>query len=180
MKKILVVLALVLTPFYTWAAPGGMQLSPSFSYFNETVKQGSTDSGDSGTLIDIKLGYLMDSGIYIGGLYTTNSYSQKSGATTTTGALTAYGPSLGYFYRSLFLIFTYGLSAERTYGSTTYKKGTATQFDFGYLFSVGSSFSIGPSLSIRSYTYKETNTGALTNERVEGDTRPYINFWFSF
>jgi hypothetical protein len=189
-SKILVIvvglIALTL-PTLSFAAgeSGGVNISPYLMYYQTADKTGSSDSTTSGTLIDLKAGYLLSSGLYLGAAYTTNAYAQTSGNTTTTLNLTAYGLSIGYFYNGFYGIFNYDLSSEyQISNSTKYTSGTGTDFDLGYRFIVGTNVAIGPSVSVKTLTYTKVSTNgtevALTNNYVHGEVYPYVTLWFMF
>lgn len=139
---------------------------------SETASGGTTASSDevSITSYDVGLGYVMGSGLYVGGLY--NGATSKVGDTSTTA--NGMGASLGYvFGPGLHFTGSYILSA--TNGEM--KKGSGLQMDFGWRTFVSGSFFLGAKLSYKSLKYTEVS--GVDSVTVTG-TQPYVSFGFSF
>lgn len=147
------------------------------SWKAETSNTGSTNAtvtGDSASSIyDIKLGYLMTSGFYIGGLYTSRSNTITQ--TTTSGSAT--GVSFGYMGQAgLFVQGHYLMSAT----SGTYSEGSGMQLDVGYKAGVGSGLLLGAELTYRNIDYKKDSGNANLASYKTTEVLPMVSIGYLF
>lgn len=153
--------------------------APAFSYIKEESSDknnSANDSEDKRTLIDLKLGYLHHSGLYLGGLYSTNKYNDDKQM--------AVGPTLGYsHYSGFYALFTYHLMSKYESSSgAELTDGMGAQVDVGWVFPLTSVFSIGPQISYRSINYKKLESSGtdVTIDQTRSSMNPYISLWFQF
>lgn len=155
----------------------GVILGADISYVEKKgeskVDTGSATAKVNYTEYDLGLGYVTAIGMYIGGLY--SSQSIKDDDSTVTGS--AYGPSLGLLFGPGFSITgTYLLSG--TLGQ--YKEGTGIQADLGWRSELGRGFFLGAKLSYRSIDYKKNeDLPTLVSYKIT-DLKPYISMGFLF
>ena len=155
----------------------GVMFSPSFifSSYNDRAS-GSSFAQVSGQYIDVRLGYVMPSGLYLGGIYDLMNRTDF----TTERKRSSYGASLGMVYNGFVLIGSYLISSEfETSSGTTLKSGSGLQVDLGYLFNVTGSFFAGPQLVYRSITYTKQNSTTVTSTDST-ETIPYVTLAFLF
>lgn len=138
------------------------------------------DSKDQRTILDAKLGYLMDNSIYVGGIY--SSFSQNTGTSspsrTATGVTLGYHGDNGFFFDlNYYLMATYNSG-----GSSEFKNGSGFGADFGYNVMVSSNVYLGLQVSYRSVTYKKVSTGSTEVDRQNTvtDLYPLLNVGFYF
>ncbi|HEY8270143.1 MAG TPA: hypothetical protein VIG33_04595 [Pseudobdellovibrionaceae bacterium] len=164
------------------ARGGGSGILLDLNLYYGSVKVDDVNSGvtthqsDSASAIyDIKLGYLMGEGLYLGGIYTSRSESALN-ASGTSGSAT--GASLGYMGSGgFFLMGHYLLSA--TEGA--YKNGTGLQVDLGYKAGVSSGWLVGGELTYRSITYKKNATLSSAFEAREvTEVLPLVSVGYIF
>ena len=134
----------------------------------------TTNSDNSSAIYDIKLGYLSDSGLYFGGIYTSRSDSALNASGTNGSAM---GASIGYFgSMGFFIQGHYLLSAE--YGP--YKEGKGIQVDVGYKAGVGSGWLLGGELTYRSIGYKKHDTISNLDTYTLTEVVPMISIGYLF
>jgi hypothetical protein len=163
-------------------ARGGSGILFDLNLFYNSSKAELTQSGgaadvksDSTTAIyDIKLGYLADSGLYLGGIYTSrsNSLLNQSGTNgSATGASVGYMGAAGIFLQGHYL-------TSATYG--TYSDGSGIQADFGYKGGMGSGWLLGAELSYRSITYKKDSANSGLESYKLNEVIPMISIGYLF
>lgn len=129
---------------------GGVMLTANAFMYNEKVDNNGATSEANTSIYDFKLGYLLSSGVYLGGIYALKM--TDDGTTKKDGSAT--GASLGYVGDSGFFIQGhYFLSAK--FDKLT--EGTGYQGDLGYVTSVSSAILLGVELSYRNIEYKKNN-----------------------
>lgn len=161
---------------------GGIVFSPNLGYYSDTQKSGGNKSERSATTIDLRLGYVLSQGIYLGALY--GMMNEKSGATDwkTSG----FGPTLGYVNSGFSALLTYHLlMADWDLGgtpNTKYTEGKGFQFDISYAFPLASNFSMGPSLTYKSIKYDKVESGGAktSSDMTRTWIAPTVNIWFTF
>lgn len=149
---------------------------PSLSYRSHEVNNSGSVSETSTLWADTRVGMILSSSIYVGGMYsltTTSSGSSKEDRT-------ALGASIGYFKSAVLLNLTYFVTAQHELSTAT-RKGTGFQLDFGYHFDAGS-FMLGPMLSYKklNYTTSESAGVETTIDRQETLMEPYLSFLIQF
>jgi hypothetical protein len=164
----------------SFAAPGGGSTMEGIFVdfnglmYNQTrVTSPGSSSDDNLYIYDIKLGYIMSSGLYLGGAYTTRSHngSAVSGEDgTATGASICYVSSSGFF-----LIGDYYFDAKLG----NYTNGSGYQGDFGYLGNVAGPFYIGVELTYRDLTYKGSLPTGINSYEVK-ELLPMLSVAFIF
>ncbi|PIT99220.1 MAG: hypothetical protein COT74_09430 [Bdellovibrionales bacterium CG10_big_fil_rev_8_21_14_0_10_45_34] len=163
----------------------GFVISPAATYIMD--KQEVTQSGTTSTadltyfFADIRAGYVMPNGLYLGGVYAADTISSRSGNTTTETKINAMGPTVGYVAENFSVLGSYHLSSTREVGNTAkYESGSGFQVDLGYRFNI-SSFAFGPHISYRQLKYtKLTSSGTEISGATGTFTTlyPYLAFWF--
>lgn len=134
----------------------------------------TTNTDGSTAIYDIKLGYLSNTGLYLGGLYTSRSDSALNASGTNGNAI---GASVGYFgSMGFFIQGNYLLSAE--YGK--YKEGKGMQVDLGYKAGVGSGWLLGGELTYRSIGYKKNTDIPTLDTFTVTEVVPMISIGYLF
>ena len=154
MKKLLMVLALVLGSSVSHAASGGSGFGVGLSYFmyNLTLDGDNftTPSESKNSVMDIKLGYLMSNGLYLGVLSSSATSNDGTGALAGTGLAAA----VGYHMNGFMVDLNYFLSGTQELSSTSkYTSGSGIGLDFGYNHMLSSSFYLGVELSYKSLSF---------------------------
>ncbi len=131
------------------------------------------------TLIDFRLGYVFDSGLYVGGLYSIHDNELLADASDSY-----FGPSLGYYYEGFLVAGTYYIYGERdlTAGNTKYSGVKGFQIDLSYAIKVTEQFSVGPQLTYHSVKFTDSQVFGIsspTQYRWKG-LSPYFNLTFAF
>jgi hypothetical protein len=135
---------------------------------SKTLSDGTT------AIYDIKLGYLMSEGLYIGGIYTSRSDSAlnlSGNSGSATGASVGYMAGTGIFVMGHYLV-------SGTYG--TYSDGSGIQADFGYKAGMGSGWLLGAELSYRSMTYKKDSSNAALDSYKVTELFPMVSVGYLF
>jgi hypothetical protein len=180
MKKVLgfglVVLAMTLG---SSLARAQFVLNPAFTYMSHTVET-NVGKGESTLLsVDLHAGYLMSSGLFLGGFY---GYETEGSVNTDFNA-TSLAPTIGYFGDGFLALFSYHFMASRETGvNSKLVDGSGPQIDIGYVLPVTGSFSIGPQFRWRSIDYdKEEQNGVETAVSYKiTQIHPMISLWFQF
>ncbi len=159
---------------------GSFIFSPSLSYLEQTVEDNNNAKVDTKmTLLDLRLGYIFESGLYVGGLYSVHDNEILSDASDSY-----FGPSIGYFYNGLLLAGTYYLYGERdlTNGTTKYSSVNGFQVDLSYAIKVTDIFYLGPQITYHSVKFTDSQVAGIsspTNYKWRG-LSPYFNMTFIF
>lgn len=168
MKKFLVILLTFLSLNVFAEGGEGVVFSPTIMYRSE-----SREPGDESTEIfyNLKLGYKMASGLYLGGVYDVET--DDAGVASNDGDRTSYGATIGYIADGGFnAMFSYLLNSKNELGGTNYE-GSGYIVDIGYSFSLGS-WGVGPVLQYRKFSYDKPTT------LEETLVIPMIQFMFLF
>lgn len=186
MKFLSLILGFVLLSGPTWAQRSGESwvFSANFSKIDtETETENSTSSENKVTHLDWTLGYVLSSGIYVGGIYSTSS--QTLDGATDDPQTTRMGVSLGYMASNGFFIQGhYFLQAKIqdavSAGDRTH--GTGTQFDLGYNVNISGPFYLGAQITRRSveYTKVKTASGSTSQDHTVEELYPAIRLTFIF
>jgi hypothetical protein len=154
----------------------GFQVGVNVSYETQKMEQGGSTATESKEMnSDVKLGYQMPSGLYLGLIY-VNDATESSQKTSLNG----YGPSVGYSSDVWFIHAHSILSSEFdpiVGDSSKYTKGSGLQIDLGYLFPFGASFRMGFELSHRTLEFKALTTSSVddtTFNLIQNELRPKI------
>ncbi len=157
-------------------------VSPNISYQSTKFTQtdpAAADSDGSETLIDARFGYVLPTGLYLGGMYAHSSFDDGN---STSGFLA--GPTVGYYSMiGFYAMLSYHILGEIEQGAgQKYTGGKGPQVDVGWVFPLSSYFSLGPQITWRSVEFdKLEGNGASVNADPKIDTiRPYLSLWFMF
>lgn len=189
MKKITMMMVasamvLALGPQKAEARGGGSDgwlLGFDLSYISdkeETTTSSTSSSESATTFYDVNLGYTMPSGLYVGGIYASKSYSSSGTASVSTSAsANAMGAVIGYgFMNGMYLNGIYFLSAT----DQDYKKGSGMGVELGWRTFASGSFFYGAKLSYRSLKYTENTTVASFNSLTKTIIMPMLSLGFTF
>ncbi len=137
------------------ARVGSSAVMMTFNIFmyntTESNDGGGPEAESKSSIYDIKGGYLSNSGLYLGGLYTMRS-AESAGSKTdgkNMGASIGYIGTNGFFVQGHYIF-----SAE--YGD--YKEGSGYQGDFGYIADVTGSVIVGVRATYRTVEYKSDSS----------------------
>lgn len=163
--------------FSTLSAQAQIVFAPAASYLKIEDEDASGSLSETElSSYDFKLGYLHESGLYLGGMYTILGVNDNDGYSA--------GPTVGFnHYSGFFALFTYHLVGEMDNGpGLTMTDGMGPQVDLGWVFPLTSSFHIGPQITYRSINYQkaETSTGSADIDYTRSNILPYITMWFKF
>lgn len=147
----------------------GVLFTANATINNTEVETSGGTSKSEFTLIDLKLGYLGGSGLYLGGLYSTRSGNNSSESGNALGASVGYVGARGFFIKGHYI-------ASSELGD--WKEGTGMQVDFGYLSNVTSSFVVGVELTHRAIEYSKHDT--LSGKFKLTETMPMLTVGFVF
>lgn len=164
---------------FTQAAQAEIFFGPNFHYREEKVETGGSTAKLNVTVIDARLGYVLPAGLYVGGLY--NTETTKSGSFEEKGS--HYGPSVGYVTKNFNVIASYYMGGERSYtGGVKRIEVSGPQVDLGYMFDLGSGTLLGPQLSWRSIEYAKVKANGLeaADKYKLTEIRPMIALAFMF
>ena len=123
------------------------------------------------SIYDIKLGYIFDSSIYLGGGFSNRN--ESSILTTSNGGTGFVG--LGYFWGSGFHLRSF-YRINETFGD--YSDGAGFQADLGYMTNMSSNFYLGLLLSHRQVTFLKNSTISNFKSLTKKDTQPMITLGF--
>lgn len=149
--------------------------SPAFFYKSQETKAGSSESERTEMLFDLRLGYILDSSIYVGAIYAQDTIDTGN----SEAVRSSYGPSVGFFQDSFALLLHYFLSSELDDDSTVYE-GSGLQVDVGYYMKVGSNSSLGPQISWKKFTYNKLDGNTLSPKIEVTKLDPYVVFAYRF
>lgn len=145
-------------------------------YYGQTEATANPAAGNSWqnttAIYDLKGGYITDSSIYIGAVYTSRSDNQVSAASASGSSVGIGG---GYFADSGFNIRGY-YKFNDTYGD--YKNGSGFEANLGYLLNPTSNFFFGLNVSVRQSTYTSNSVIPGFNSWTRKETYPFLTFGF--
>jgi hypothetical protein len=152
-------------------------------YSHSTTYAASPASETSATHLDLKVGYVMSTGFYLGGAYSTFT-DYNLGATVSTENRTGVGLVLGYHDSGYYIDWTLLLSSQldRADGSK-YTGGLSTILSGGYNAMFGSSFYLGVGVSYKNFNWTEQTDPAgvktlVTN--MQSEFFPCLNLGFIY
>ena len=179
MKKTFLILVLLI--FSQLAQASHFVFAPSVTFVSRESENNGVQGADADTsMMDFKLGYIFDFGLYLGGLYSLIDDSFLSSGSSDFH----FGPSVGYYYNGFFVSGTYYLFAERDFeqGNTKLADVSGYQVDVAYYLPINSLVSIGPQITYHNVEYKDAQVGGIssaTEYSWKGFT-PYIALLFMF
>lgn len=179
MKKALLIFSLLVLSQFAYASH--FVFAPSVTYMSREAENNGTQIADTGlTVMDFKLGYIFDMGLYLGGLYSLIQDDILSSGSSDFH----FGPSVGYYNSGFFVAGTYYLFAERDFdtGNTKLADVSGYQIDISYTLPINQLVSIGPQITYHNVEYKDAQVGGLsspTDYKWKGFT-PYIALLFMF
>ena len=161
----------------------GFAINPAISYISTTNDNGTTKTTQSNFYLDAKLDYHFMNGLYVGGVYTSNSYS-TSGSSSVSSSLTGIAPLVGIEMHGFFIDVSYYVTSQYQLASNfTYKSGTGFGVDVGYSF-MFDKFFVGPEFSYKALTYTQLDTGSgansIANNYKYSEIVPFIQFGVVF
>lgn len=157
-----------------------IHFTPSVTYLEQSEEVGSNPKRDvKMTIIDLRLGYVMDMGLYIGGMYSLHDYDLL-----TDSSDSYFGPTLGYYNAGFFIAATYYLYGERdlSNGQGKYSDVSGYQVDVSYSVPVTDTFLIGPQLTFHNIEFGDLQISGSSNSidyKFSGIS-PYFNLTFIF
>lgn len=179
MKLVLPSLLLLATVMFSIPSQANLVFSPAFFYKNYEDKTNSTRNEVTETYYDIKLGYVMTSGLYLGGLYSAMTREINENEVERT----SYGAGVGYYSNGWFLMGHYVIDSEyETSPGNKHIEGSGFQLDVGHWFNVSSQIYVGPQLTYRSISYDkyQTNSTTVSLEMKSTEFLPYISLALMF
>lgn len=172
-SKWVLLVGIGITSLSVQAAGGGsgILMGVNLGAFHQTEEEGAAKSEFTFSNTDANIGVVLGSGLYIGGIY--GSQSEDNG--TLKPAYTHYGATLGYFSSSWFVQAHYLMGGEvkKQAANTDWEEGAGSQVDLGYFMNVSGPFYAGVQLSYRSMKYEKKlvsgveSVGAEALERSE-------------
>ena len=178
MKKICMILTLA---FVSISASASFVISPGISYIDrkqDASTPGAINSSSNETRADIRVGYILPMGLYLGGMY--SHIGSDNNAIDSSGNL--IGPSVGYYsLMGFYTMLTYHITGE-VGDANKYSGGKGPQIDVGWVFPLTANFSLGPQLTYRSIEFDKLESGGVTVDTDFKDTTiaPYLSLWFMF
>lgn len=154
MRKLTFIILFLLAP-PIWAE--SFFFSPSLFYMTDTDEgTNNVPVEETYNFMDFRIGYFLPSGLYLGGIYATDTHE----AGDSEYDRTSFGPSVGYYKDNFHLIFHYFISSEQSRpGDLTLTEGSGIQFDVAYLFQFSGPFHLGPQLTYKQFNYKKYESG---------------------
>lgn len=176
LKKLSLVTICLMFAFQSQAM---IMFSPSVTYMEQKENNNNAESDIKLTVIDLRLGYVMDMGLYLGGLYSVQDHDLL-----TDSSDSFFGPSIGYYNSGFSVIGTYYLYGEKDLSNGTGKlsKVSGFQVDLGYAVPITPTVLIGPQLTYFTYEFDEIEVGGFAgpNEYKLSGLHPYFNLTFLF
>ncbi len=175
--------AFLLSFVFVSTASAYFVISPNISYQSTKVDQSQPAPGNSEsteTLLDLRLGYVLPTGLYLGGMYAHSS--TNDGTNSLSGFLA--GPTIGYYSMTgFYAMLSYHILGEREINSTQkFTGGKGPQIDVGWTFPLTAYFSLGPQITWRSVEFDklEGNAASVDADPKVDTIRPYLSLWFMF
>ncbi len=177
LKKTILSLAFIL---FSNISLGSYLFSPSITFLEHSVEDNTTPKRSAKvTMIDMRLGYLTDFGLYFGGLYSIQDFELLSDSSDSF-----FGPSIGYYGYGFFAALTWYLYGERdlSNGTGKYTDVSGFQLDVAYLVPIVEDILIGPQLTYHSYKFGDfqQNGGSTSANYKYSGLTPYFNVTFHF
>ena len=182
MKLVMILSALLLISQVSVAQ---VIFSPGIGYYStetETTDPAPSSSSSTENRIDLRFGYVLPMGLYVGGMYSMVDSETCSGSTCSDNSGFLAGPTIGYnSYTGFYALMTYHIMGEQGDG-TKFTGGTGPQVDLGWVFPLSAYFSIGPQITYRSIEFAERESNGVTvdTDRTATSIAPYLSLWFMF
>ncbi|MCJ8276131.1 MAG: hypothetical protein MJK18_04755, partial [Bdellovibrionales bacterium] len=112
MKKIILMALITMS---VSIAQAGLVFSPSFTFMSRELSDNNNPTQkEELTMIDVKLGYIFEMGLYVGGLYSLIDDELTDVASSDFH----FGPSIGYYNSGFFVAATYYVFGQRDQDQT--------------------------------------------------------------
>ena len=139
-----------------------------------------TDNGYAITELNVKAGYIMGSGLYLGGIYDSRADETTTGTTTTKSQRTSYGATIGYHNSGWFIDGSYFLSSTyKPSSGSDYTSGSGFGIDLGHNWDLTANIYLGLQLAYKSITYTKHGTVSETN-KYKSELMPMVNVGVMF
>lgn len=159
------------------AGDGGFMLGISTTKLDESydgTTVGTTET--TRTILDLKAGYVMPSGLYFGGIYDSRTDQVGSSKTERTGV----GATVGYHNMGWFIDGSYYLTSEIKLSSgTKLESGSGFGVDVGKNFDVLQNVYLGLQIAYKSLEYKKAGGVEVVN-KLKSELAPMINAGINF
>jgi hypothetical protein len=144
--------------FFTINAHAMILLAPSISYLEQSQTQNNIEVDAKLTVIDLRLGWVTDFGLYLGGLYSIQDQDILSDSSDSY-----FGPSVGFYRNGFFGALTYYIYGERdiTSGAGKWSDVQGFQLDLAYGLLVSEGVRIGPQLTYQSIEFSELQVSGI-------------------
>ena len=173
-------LAVVLLTLFASLAQAGFVFTPSITYMTQDVDDGTTPQDVKLTLIDMRLGYIMDFGLYVGGMYSIQDQDIFSNDSSDA----FFGPSVGYYNSGFFAVATLFIHGEKDFsqGNTKLTNVSGFQVDLSYLTPITDGVFLGPQLTYQSVEFAEAEVAGVSSSTNFSFTSvsPYFSLLFMF
>jgi hypothetical protein len=133
------------------------------------------DATEKWTLYDLKLGYVFQNNVYLGGIY--SAYKDDTGGSSNTRDM--LGASVGYHNEGWFIDGSYLFQAKLDWGGATLKDGSGYAIDVGYNTMMGTNFYLGLQASYKSISYSQRDGVSETNKE-KSELYPMLNLGLMF
>lgn len=196
MMKLLISLLILGLSVPAFAAKGGKAgasgflLKPSAIYWSQTLDTGTSKVTNIYVPLTIAAGYILNNGLYIGGIYEMYSDSTEDNSGTAKKSRTGYGPTLGYVSGGFHIEGSYILAPVLTQTDvagieTKYFGGTGLIINLGYHWMLSDMIGFGPAIAYQSYDYKKVKQAGgtetdLTSNVKQSEILPYLSLWVIF
>jgi hypothetical protein len=137
------------------------------------------DNKTSNTYYDLKIGYLVGDGLYLGGIYSV--HNEDSGGAEWKRSL--YGVTVGYHNSGWYLDGSYFIDGQLDGGAIEFKKASGIGVDSGYRSLVSSNFFLGVQGSYKNFTFKEytaSGTTVVVDNKVKSELYPMLTLGVIF
>ncbi len=178
LKKITLILLINLMGLAS--AHANILFSPSITYMEQSQQVAANPESQAKlTVIDMKLGYVFDFGLYVGGFYSIQDHDFLSDSSDSY-----LGPSVGYYNSGFLAVGTYYIFGEKDFtdGSGKMTGVNGFQIDVAYAVPVTDNFRIGPQLTYQSVEFDtlEVNGFDSSVDYEFSSITPYFNLMFLF
>ncbi len=171
---------LFISLFCASLAQAKILFTPSITYMSQEQEISPAPAVDTKlTIIDLRLGYVFDFGLYVGGLYSIQDHDLLSDSSDSL-----LGPTLGYYNAGFLVAGTFYVYGEKdiTNGSGKYSGVSGYQIDVSYAVPVTENFRMGPQLTYHSYEYSDLEVNGISGsaDLKFSSITPYFNLTFVF
>ncbi|MCB0379039.1 MAG: hypothetical protein KDD33_11150 [Bdellovibrionales bacterium] len=159
MKKLFVLFTIFSLILTCQSAQAGFLFAPATTYLTQSLENPNSAKQDvKFTILDVRLGYTFDFGLFLGGIYSLLDNDLLSDSSDFH-----FGPTVGYQWKNIFTTFTYYLYGEKdqTIGNVKYANIQGFQFDIAYVLPITEKVFLGPQLTYHNIKYKEAQTNGV-------------------